>query len=255
MCLIVFRIDPETSDPLLLIGNRDEFHARPTQGLHRWDEPAGIAGGRDLAAGGTWLAAHANGRFATVTNSRDGAAANPKHRSRGWLITDFLESSESALDYLASIRGEHYAGFNLVLFDGESVAYGSNRDPRPPRILRPGVYSVSNAIIDTPWHKLERAKSRFLDLMATDSLDDESLFAILRDEQRADVTSVDDSVLPFETAHRVTAPFVADEQYGTRCSTIVRWRTDRGFILRERRFGPGGRPAGETQLALKRTVS
>ncbi len=247
MCLLV--VEVRDDGEFLLAGNRDEFHGRPTAPLARWDEPAGIIGGRDLKAGGTWLAAHDNGRFATVTNSRDGVPSNPDFRSRGLLITDFLSGTESAEAFLQRIDGSRYAGFNLLVHDGTALAYGSNRDPSGWRILKPGTYAVSNAILDTPWHKVERVRRRYEALAADEKHDDETLFELLRDDTRADLETVDAGDMPLETAHRLTSIFIQDLNYGTRCSTIVR-RTAKDFQLRERRFAPDGSVAGDSVVQL-----
>ncbi|PWA41417.1 hypothetical protein CTI12_AA554070 [Artemisia annua] len=55
--------------PFLIFLNRDEFHHRPTEALHWW-ENGNILGGRDVTAGGTWLASNRQGRVAFVTNVR-----------------------------------------------------------------------------------------------------------------------------------------------------------------------------------------
>lgn len=247
MCLIVFNVGHDAT--LTLAGNRDEFHARPTAPMARWDDPVGIIGGRDLAAGGTWLAAHDNGRFATVTNSRDGAPPNPDLRSRGLLVTDFLAGTDSALEFLQRIDGHRYAGFNLLVHDGRSLAYGSNRDPSGPRILEPGTYGLSNAVLDTPWHKVERTRQGFESLARRNDLADEAILSLLRDETRAKASTVDAGTLPWETAHRLTAAFIRDENYGTRCSTVVR-RTADGLSLHEWRFAPDGTVSGESEFQL-----
>ena len=58
-----------------------------------------------------------------------------------------------------------------MLSDGVSVAYGSNRGAGP-KLLERGVYAVSNAVLDTPWHKVEYAKSAFGELLANGTPDD-----------------------------------------------------------------------------------
>ena len=138
MCLIVFAVRPDDEHVLLLAGNRDEFHGRPTEPLAWWQDRPEIVGGRDAKAGGTWLAASRHGRFATVTNSRDAEQPHPGLRSRGLLVTDFLESRQGPLEFLEGVDGAQYAGFNLVISDGRSVAYGGNRGAGP-RELDAGV--------------------------------------------------------------------------------------------------------------------
>lgn len=250
MCLIVFAVQPDDRHVLLLAGNRDEFHERPTRSLAWWTDRPDIVGGRDVQAGGTWLAANRHGRFATVTNSRDAEPPRPGLRSRGLLVTDFLESSLDPLDFLAGIDDAAYAGFNLVLSDGQSVAYGSNRGAEPKRLER-GVYAVSNAVLDTPWHKVEYAKSAFGDLLERGMPGDDELMRLLSDDSRAPLDSVAPGQLPRDLAHAITAPFIARADYGTRSTSIVRLGSQGDVSITERRFGPHGRPEGQDRVSYR----
>ncbi|MFO0043801.1 MAG: NRDE family protein, partial [Pseudomonadota bacterium] len=81
MCLLALAWRERQDWPLLVAANRDEFHHRPAAPLARW--PEGFLAGRDLAAGGTWLGARPDGRFAAVTNHRGPPEATPGRRSRG----------------------------------------------------------------------------------------------------------------------------------------------------------------------------
>ena len=51
----------------------------------------------------------------------------PGLRSRGHLVTDFLQGEQSPVEYLETIHADDYAGFNLLVADGTSLAYLSNR--------------------------------------------------------------------------------------------------------------------------------
>ena len=129
MCLIVvgWRVHPDY--PLVVAANRD---ARPTAPLGRWPDAPEVIGGLDLEAGGTWLGITATGRFAAVTNVREPGMTKGA-QSRGFLTRGFLTGESSAEEYAAQIDGAQYLGFNLLLSDGESLVYCSNRDgnPRP----------------------------------------------------------------------------------------------------------------------------
>ena len=117
MCLIVLSLAQHPDYPLILAANRDEFHARPTQAAGWWPDKPDMLGGRDLQAGGTWLAASRNGRFATVTNFGERRRPPPRGRTRGELVTGFLDGDLAPADYLDTIEGDAYAGFNLVVGD------------------------------------------------------------------------------------------------------------------------------------------
>ncbi len=253
MCLVVFAVDPDPDTLLLLAGNRDEFHGRPTRELHWWDDRPQILGGRDLQAGGSWLAAGRDGRFATVTNSRDAEPPSKTLRSRGLLVSDFLASGDDATAFLGTLQADQYAGFNLLVSDGRTVAYASNRDPAV-RSLSSGVYAVSNAVLDTPWHKVRYARDAMKRLVDSGDTGPDSLFKMLGSQERAPAADVDTSRLPFELAHRITAPFIVDEDYGTRSSTVVRLRHDGEVEVVERRYRPDGDVSGESRETYRRSA-
>ena len=176
--------------------------------------------GRDQQAGGTWLAVHRNGRFATVTNFRDAVPTSGKLRSRGHLITDFLHSERSVSDYLSEIDADAYAGFNLLVADGMELAYLSNRGDGF-RLLAPGIYGVANATLDSPWAKVERSKSGLAALIDSGRANETNLLRLLDDRNKASVSEVRAGRLSFEKAHTMTAPFIVQADYGTRCSTVL----------------------------------
>ena len=49
----------------------------------------------------------------------------------------------------------------------------------------------------------------------------------------------------------LSPPFVRGERYGTRCSTVVLVAADT-IVFAERRFGPEGRPLGDSFAMLPR---
>ena len=250
MCLLVFAFGRHSDFPLILAGNRDEFHARPAEALHWWPDRDGILGGRDLEAGGTWLAVSREGRFATVTNYHDATPRAPELASRGFLVTGFLESNLSPLDYLAAVDGLGYAGFNLLVSDGAELAYMSNRGVDPVT-LDPGVYGLSNATLDAPSSKVVRSRERFEKLLESQAPDDDALFTLLGDRDRGPGNEARTDRLPFETAHAITAPFIVLPDYGTRCSSVVRAAADGSWELVERRFDSSGQTTGETRFSVE----
>ena len=237
MCLIVvgWRVHPDY--PLVVAANRDEFYARPSSPIAHWPDATQVIGGLDLEAGGTWLGITESGRFAAVTNVREPAMAKGE-RSRGALTRDFLTADASAEDFAAKIDGGRYSGFNLLLGDGESLVYCSNRDGRPRR-LAPGIYGLSNHLLDSPWPKLVAARERFA--AALPGLPDEAAFF----ELLADQTIVADENLPatgvpIEWERLLSATFVKSENYGTRASTLVWQGADGTVTIHEQSFGPNG---------------
>lgn len=250
MCLVVLAIGESPEYPLILAGNRDEFHGRPTQNADWWPDKPNVVGGRDLQAGGTWLALHRKGRFATVTNYRDAQPSSAGFRSRGHLVTEFLDGDLSPLDYLRTIEGDRYAGFNLIVGDAGNVAYLSNRGAGL-RSLQPGVYGLSNALLDGPWAKVERSKQGLVELLARDAINETMLLRLLDDRTRGPVEEVDGNTLGFTKAHAITAPFIVTPDYGTRCSTIVIADSRGRWQMTERRFDAQGMSTGESRFSFE----
>jgi uncharacterized protein with NRDE domain len=235
MCLLVCAWQVVPGYPLLILANRDEFYARPTAPLGRWASAEGseVWAGRDLLGGGTWLGVRGR-RFAALTNVREPGVLVPNEApSRGELVPNFLGREEAPLSYLEGLEGERYAGFNLLLSDGERLAWASNRAGEA-RELEPGIYGVSNASLDTPWPKLRRLRARLEqslpDLPSEGAAWGESsvvqghakrLLGLLQDEVRPPDEGLPETGVGIE-AERVLSPiFVRTAAYGTRSSTLV----------------------------------
>ena len=160
MCLALIAFAAHPRYRLVVAANRDEFHARPAAAATWWDE--GILAGRDLKEGGTWLGVDRRGRFALLTNVRDPSRHDPGAPSRGALVPRLLASSAPpSISLPALVRGAaRYNGFNLIAGDSTGLHWGSNR-AAAPAALEPGIYGVSNHLLDTPWPKVERTKAAF----------------------------------------------------------------------------------------------
>lgn len=237
MCLILVAWQTHPDCPLVVAANRDEFHARPTAAAGRWDDAPQVIAGRDLEAGGTWLGITDTGRFAAVTNVREPGA--PKgQQSRGGLTADYLRGTQPPADYVARIDGDAYSGFNLLVADEQQLYYRSNRDGAA-RALPPGIYGVSNHLLDTPWPKLATAKARFR--VALDALPaSAALFDILADREIAPDTHLPATGVPLEWERLLSAIFVSSPTYGTRASTVVLRHADGRVQVEEHSFGPAG---------------
>jgi uncharacterized protein with NRDE domain len=253
MCLIVVAIDLHPEYPLMIVANRDEFFARPTAPAQYWPDLPTVLAGRDLDQGGTWMGITREGRFAAVTNFRDGGRRAGR-KSRGWLVRDFLAGDEEPAGYLARIDADHdaYDGFNLIVGNGHALAYYSNRN-RQVTALASGVYGLSNHLLDTPWPKVERAKDalRGLRNIPAEDLED-ALAQLLADDARAP-----DEVLPrtgvsLEWERVLSSAFISTPEYGTRASTLVlRARTGQ-TVFRESSFGPDGQPVDTRRFVIER---
>jgi uncharacterized protein with NRDE domain len=236
--------------PLIVAANRDEFHARPTQKMHWWVEKSTILAGRDLQGGGTWLGLDRRGRFATVTNFRDAVPPSRRRPSRGGLVTGFLETDLTPLDYFKTLEADRYAGFNLLVYDGEQLAYLSNRGGTAG-LLPAGLYGVANATLDAPWPKVERTRAALGSLIDEDVVNESRLFRVLDDRERASARDLDTQGLPFEKAHAFSAPFIVLPDYGTRCSTVLLRDANGELRVSEKRFGPDGHATGQSDFRFQ----
>src|SRR4051812_29662052 len=195
MCLLLIAVRAVPGKPLVLLGNRDEFRARASAAAAPWNEDPRIVGGRDLVAGGAWLALRADGRFATVTNVRTGLPATAP-KSRGWLVRDFMLGDAKPRDFLDAAHAdlESYGAFNLVVGDrDETWAYGTA--DAAPHVLDTGVHVISNGRIGVQWPKTERLHQRFVGAIASSGDDDARLLDLLLDQsQPADAALPDTGV-------------------------------------------------------------
>jgi uncharacterized protein with NRDE domain len=252
MCLIVFAWKKHPAYRLILAANRDEFHRRPTQDAHWWPDQPDILAGRDLQAGGTWLALSKAGRFATVTNYREQVSTQGRYRSRGELVTRFVSGEKDPACFSRHINGADYAGFSLLSADLSaeipSMSYISNRGD-PLTELDAGVYGLSNASLDTPWVKLTRSKQRLDRLIRENTVDESSLMRILADRETAQEDAVS-APLPAIQARAITAPFIVTHEYGTRCSTVLLWHHSGKMEFTERRFDPSGTQTGQSRFSF-----
>ena len=228
MCVaaIAWQADPRWK--LVVIGNRDEYHARPAAPLARWPDSSVLAG-RDLQAGGTWLGVSA-GRFGLVTNLRVPGYPKPELASRGKLITDWLEGR--APDGIEAMNP-----FNLWLAGADTLRFVSNYPDSHAVELEPGIHGLSNGARGDRWFKTARLEEA-LALWLAGEQEPDALFDPLRDE-------TPESGDPEDAFSSV---FIRNQTYGTRCSTVVLVDHSGQGKIRERRYDPGGDCVGETAL-------
>jgi uncharacterized protein with NRDE domain len=239
MCLILFAWQVHPDYPLVVAANRDEFYARPTAAAGFWTDAPAVLAGRDLEAGGTWLGLSRSGRFAALTNYRA-----PEHHiagrpSRGRLVADFLADSCPALDYLerSAVYGRECNGYNLLVGDGERLGWASNVSGEI-RELTPGIYGLSNHLLDTPWPKVGAGRTALASVI--EALPDQSgLFQLLADDAIHPDHSLPCTGVSLEWERLLSAAFIRSADYGTRASTVVCIGRDGHASLEEQTWLPG----------------
>ncbi len=253
MCLLVIAWKNHPRYRLVLAGNHDEFHDRPAASLNWWQDDARILAPRDLKANGTWLGVARSGRFGVVTNFRDLQAPAEFSPSRGSLVPRFLTGATSPKEFLDDLRGAapRYSGFNLLVGGPRALYYFSNRGAPTPQSLKPGIYGVSNHLLNTPWPKLMRTRNRFTELLKQADVTADALFDMLADRARTPDAELPNTGLPLEWERAVSAPFIVNERYGTRSSYVLLVERTGRTVLHERRFDPEGVQTGVSRFEFK----
>lgn len=223
MCLILLSWQPKELQRLVILANRDEFFDRPTLQADFWHDMPDILAGRDKKAGGTWLGVDKRGRFAAITNYRSPLDMNAGGTSRGSLPVKFLGSEETAMSYLDQVSKQKadYAGFNLLVFDGNDLCYYSNRSDKNPVALSPGVYGLSNSLLNTSWPKVDTGRSELRNRIDTSYEPSPDWLDIMADSSQAADKELPDTGVGYDLEKRLSARCIVMEGYGTRSSTFV----------------------------------
>lgn len=240
MCLILlsFKMHPDYS--LVVAANRDEYFNRPTRPLSYWGDAPHVLAGRDVKHGGTWLGVSRNKRFAALTNYRDPAARMEQLPSRGLIVKNFLSGTQSPPDYLTSLKktARQYNFFNLLLGDIVSLYYYSNRTDRIQK-LEPGIYGLSNHLLDTPWPKVIKGKQKLQALIVqNEPLGKDALFEILMDSDFPPPGDLPNTGVGPKWERKLSPIFISGRIYGTRSAAVVTVKNTERLTLSERTFYP-----------------
>ncbi len=238
MCLIVFAWRVLPNMPLLAAGNRDEFYDRPARTADWWDDHPQIYAGRDLRAGGTWMGVARDGRFASITNIRAPSEMRADAPSRGKLVLDYLAGTMTPGEYIDGIAKQtaNYNGFNLLIGNHDELIWFSNRgdgDERNGKSLAPGVYGLSNSLLDCTWPKVVRTKAEFASLLCQGAPED-AYFEMLSDTTCASDCRLPKTGVSLERERMLSAVCIESQDYGTRVSTLVRLQDGQQPVLIER---------------------
>ena len=252
MCLIVFSYQENKENSkafpgsLILAANRDEYYERPTKSMHWW-EPEKILAGKDLQAGGTWLAVSDDGRFAAITNYKELINGKVDLKTRGELVSNYITSKGlSSIDYLENIKGINYAGFNLLLGDKEGIHYFSNRTKEIDK-LEPGIHALGNLLLNSQTKKSIKIKNQFKELLQTNP-DESGLLEFMKGDS-GDLSNLDMAGFK-ETEHEeIPYRFIKSNYYGTRNTTIITINEKGEYKVSEQNYSENGKKL-EKSLSL-----
>jgi uncharacterized protein with NRDE domain len=221
MCLIFLALNHHPRYKLIIAANRDEFYNRKTAPAHFWPDYPDVLAGRDLEAGGTWMGVTRKGKVALVTNYRDLRNLKPVAPSRGLLVSEYLANGTPPEPYLQQVAGKAtaYNGFNLIAGTPDTLAYYSNYKTHP-EVLQPGIYGLSNHLLNTPWPKVVKGKKMFEERIEGEFRHADLLEFLYNDEQAPD-DQLPDTGVGLERERALSAMFIKSPGYGSRCSTVI----------------------------------
>lgn len=223
MCIIFFAYKSHPKYKLILAGNRDEFYDRPTRNAGYWWDYPEILGGRDLEKKGTWLGINKSGEFSAITNYRDFSLLVHDPISRGNLVKDFLTEGQSPKTYMKVLKknGHQYNPFNLLVGDKSSLYYYSNVEDAIKEI-KPGIYGISNSLLDVSWPKVVRGKEIFQDIInSKEKIHPKDFDCLLADKELPKDEELPDTGIGIDWERTLASIFIESPNYGTRASTIL----------------------------------
>ena len=245
MCIVAIAWQVLDEMPLCLISNRDEFYQRPSSHLKQWENSPIIAG-QDLQSGGTWMGITPTGRWAVLTNFRDGTDQTSYPTSRGHLIQSFLESEQTPIRFAQDLEKKQcdYAGFNLFMGDRHQAVYMSNRG-EAPQVLPKGVYVVSNGLMTEHWEKTKHLRKRFTQeflpmLQQSHILQSEletTAWDILQDERKVANELLPQTGIALEMEALLSSTFIQSPVYGTRSSNFLCMQAQQFIWLEKTQYG------------------
>lgn len=247
MCLILFAWKTQEDYPLVLLANRDEFYDRPTTSAHFWEDDQQLLAGRDDQAGGSWLGITRSGRFAAVTNYRSPSFSNGSENSqllsRGLLVTDYLRGSLNPQQFNSDIKTSLYAPYSLLTGTLDELVYYSNQSCEQ-QVLAPGIYSLSNHLLDSTWPKVVAGKQALSAALKQDA-DLQALFSILQDRSVAADDELPDTGIGIELERLLAPCFINSPTYGTCSSTCIRINSHGQVDFSEINYDSSGEPTHE----------
>ncbi len=222
MCLLLISFLNHPKYKLIIAANRDEFYKRPATSAHFWDMNPNLLAGKDIEAGGTWLGITTSGKFSAITNYRDLRNIKQNAPTRGKLVTDYLLNNNSTSEFAKDLKekSDLYNGYNLIFGNLNGLNYFSNQT-KILYELKPGIYGLSNHLLDTPWYKVEKSKELFSKILTKKNLISDDFFEILSDKTLSPDDLLPDTGLEKKSEQAISAIFVSTSEYGTRSSTVI----------------------------------
>ena len=252
MCLVVFAYKIHPRYKLIFAANRDEFYNRPCEDAKYWDDHPSLLAGKDLQAGGTWLGITKNGRFAAITNYRDMKNIKENSPSRGFLPLNFLTGKEGIENHYNKIKNSlsSYNGFNLIAGDIDNLHYFSSVSNKLIKIKN-GLHGLSNALLNTPWPKVNKSKDELFKLVQSDEIQTKELLNLLSDTSPAKDEELPDTGIGLNWERILSSILIRSDNYGTRSSTVILVDNENNVQFTERTFSDSDMTFTDTEFNFK----
>lgn len=251
MCTLALVWQTHPDYPLLLASNRDEFLQRPTQVASIWPENPNCIGGKDLEAGGSWLLASPEGRWAVLTNYRDGRNLEAGKVSRGNLVQEAISQPLAGFSSWLVKNAKQFAGFNLIWGTANQAWYFTNAGEQAAlgiQALKAGVYTLSNANLNTPWPKTLLLKELIANWLAQPKPKLANIFAILENTQQAAAKDLPNTYINPAMEQLLSSIFISSSDYATRTSSLLYSTNNNLWHLHEKTHAYPQQAAQEIQL-------
>ncbi len=251
MCLIVIRKNPTQNTELVVLHNRDELADRPFSPMKT--EPSGVICGRDLQAGGTWLAFSVTHGFSAVLNIRIKNSEKTQQKSRGEIPEMILSGSGRMIDTLGSVVD--YLPFTAIRGNRAGlVEMVSSVGPIERKVDIEETFAFSNQLGDVNWEKSQRAEKNWRESTFSHEEDmfSQAFQLLLSREGLAD-SQLPETGLPIEWERKLASNFVEipDRHYQTVLSTVAIFFRDGSVEIRERNHLTGA----ETRVSQSSAIN
>ena len=249
MCILFISIEQHPKYPLIICANRDEFHQRPTQAMHVWQQSK-ILAGKDLQAGGTWLGLSSKGKFAALTNFRKFPLNEEAKKSRGGLVLQALASTENNLSEELAQQASQYHGFNLI-HGSLNQLYCYDSVNNQCHELSKGVHSICNGALDDIWPKMARGEKLLTDTIhLQENLSIDALFDLMTNDKQALPNLLPETGLTEEWEQLLSAIFIVSPTYGTRTTSIITQDIEGSVEVYDRSYAPSGQCVAKQKFRL-----
>ena len=259
MCLFLFAWKMHPKYSLIAVANRDEYHDRPSLPIERWTDHPQVIAGRDLKHYGTWMGVTDSGKWSVVTNFREASDKDNVKNSRGDLTKKFLIGNQTPHAYASSIFSslDSYNGFNLLAGDTSSIHYISNRQPltesKTSAIRKPGIYGLSNHLLNTNWPKVSEGKKALQRLISRhEAIEFATIVDLMSNREKPSDRELPMTGVPMDLERTLSPMFIKTPNYGTRATSMLLANEDGSKIqFSEATFNADGNQITNKSFVIK----